>query len=121
MSKIYQDYLEAKRNYETAERWSTMRKRGGGRMSDDSFNISVDHSGIKLTRCGQYQAGGQNYWDTEAAFNKCLLEWIVANIDTVQEGALALMKQKEHQALIKCKEFVAEIQSAIDQADTKVE
>jgi hypothetical protein len=121
MSKVYQDYLEAKRNYETADRWATMQKRGGGRMGGDSFAISVDHSAIKLVRCGQYQTGGQNYWETDAAFNKCLLEWIVANIDTVQEGALALMKQKEHQALIKCKEFVAEIQSAINQADTKVE
>lgn len=117
MSKVYQDYLEAKRNYEKAEKWTTMQKRGGGRSGADSFFISVVHSGIKLTRCGQYQTGGQNYWETEPAFNTCLLEWIVANIDTVQEGALALLKEKEQKALVACKDFVKEIQSAIDEAE----
>lgn len=108
----YDKYLELNSERKSAEKWSMMAKNGGGR-NGDSFKISPIHSNIKLTRCGQYDTGGKNYWESSKAFNEAMIQWICNNIDIVQEGALDIMRAKEKQALLQCEEFVNEIQKNI--------
>lgn len=98
-----------------AESWNNLPN--GQCYQRDSFSISVGHSKApKLTRCGQKYASGQNYWETEEAFNKTMLEWLVKNWSKAFPEIIEMMKAKERAALLECQEYVAKMQEMIDNA-----
>lgn len=98
-----------------AENWNALPN--GKRYMQDTFSISVAHcTPPKLVRAGQQSAGGQNYWETEEAFNTVILQWLVKNWNKAYPEIIEMMKDKENQALVDCQEYVSKMQQMIDQA-----
>ena len=114
MSDKLKTYFDAVSSRKAAEKWSAMAKNGGGR-NGDSFSMSTALSLVKLTRCGQYDTGGKNYWETSKEFNDAIVQWIKENLEDVQAGAIEILKQKEDAALRNCQSFLDEMQQKVNE------
>lgn len=98
-----------------AENWNALPN--GQKYMQDTFSISVAHcTPPKLVSAGQKSAGGQNYWETEEAFNTAILQWLVKNWNKAYPEIIEIMKDKEKQTLVDCQEYVSKMQQMIDQA-----
>lgn len=116
MSELLQKWKNATTVLEEFDRWNNLPN--GPKYRDSiKFNISQAHCvAPNLVRAGQQNCGGQNYWKTSKAVDSAILEWLVNNWDTVQKGVREILKDKEHQALLNCEQFVEEMQATIDNA-----
>lgn len=115
MSEKIKVWQNAKNAVQQAKSWQLLPS--GPRYQNDSFSISIAHcKAPQLVRAGQQSCGGKNYWETEADFNKAILEYLIGNWTTVYPEVIKMMEEKERKALIDCQEYVDGLQNLIDQA-----
>ena len=113
--KRIKNFSDAKRAVKAAEDWNNLPC--GRRYKGDNFEISIAHcKPPMLTRAGQQNAGGQNYWETKGAFNQAILEYLVSTWDDHYPKVLEILNTKERERLKECQSYIDEMQSAIDTA-----
>lgn len=94
--QLVKEWQSAKNAVNNAKSWQALPN--GPRYQTDSFSISITHCvPPKLTRAGQQSCGGKNYWETEEAFNKAILAYIVNNWKDVYPEVLKIMERKNVQ------------------------
>lgn len=114
--QLIKTWQSAKDAVSKAKSWQDLPN--GKSYQNDSFKISVAHCvPPKLTRAGQQSCGGKNYWETEEAFNKSMLEYIVNNWQNVYPEVIKIMEEKERTALIACQSYVNNLQSLVTEAN----
>lgn len=116
MSEKMKLWQNCKNAVSAAKSWQALPS--GPYYQNDTFAISLAHcKAPQLVRAGQQSCGGRNYWETEEAFNKAILEYIVGNWQAVYPEVLKIMEEKERKALIACQDYVKGLQELIDQAE----
>ena len=113
----YDEYQVAKREKELAKTWDNMRNER--ERSGSYFSLSAPHCSIKLTRCGQYDTGGKNYWESSEALNKALIQ-VIVNDHSIIERALEILSVKEKEALTACRGFAEEIIKNVEHAEQEL-
>ena len=105
--KQYEEMQKAQQDTNKANKWMNL-PNGPRYMKDDTFSIYIAHSKIELTRCGQQNCGGTNYWKSPSALNKALLE-IISEDKSILSRAMDLVKDREQKAVANCRIFAAEL------------
>lgn len=115
MSKELDTWLKAKQDLNEAKRWQKLGETKG--RTGGFIDISEAHcKPPKLVRAGQTHTGGNNYWNTEEAFEKAILSYLVDNWKEIGPRVIASMEKKEKEALINCQNYVDQMQDQIDAA-----
>lgn len=114
MRTVYDEYQKRKAERETAEKWNALPT--GTKYRSNTFDISPAHCHIELTRVGQQIGGGQNYWETEDAFNGALIQEIVSRPDIIT-AAIDRLRGREREALEQCRAFAEGILEDIQYGD----
>ena len=115
MSTLIKNWQKAKNSVNTAEQWNSLPN--GRKYENSSFKISEPHCKLPtFTRAGQQVCAGKNYWETDEAFGNALMKYLINDWDKHFAGVMAILKEDEKQALLKCQSYVDEMQAAIDEA-----
>jgi hypothetical protein len=122
MTTEINNWKSAKAARVAAEKWEALKGKQGYGNYPVHFAISLVHcKPPALTRCGQFNSGGQNYWETEKEFNLTIMEWLVKNWGKVAPEVIQMMKDKEGVALKACQEYISEMQTLINTVDDTLE
>lgn len=111
----YNNYKKTQIEVLAAENWLSL-KDSCDSQTGKKFKISLPHSVFKLTRCGQHNAGGNNYHESPEAFNKAMLVIIQNRYDELTQKALQFLRLKEKEALLALEEDIDNIKKEINEA-----
>lgn len=108
-----ENYKTALCNRKSAENWFHLLKeqeRMGG-----NFEMSPCHGKITLMICGQFDAGGKNYWDSPEILGKSICE-VIKQDNSVIVKAIERLKLIEKKALLDWEEELVVMLEKVNQA-----
>lgn len=110
----YAAYQNLKAAREQAAAWlAHIGKRGRG---SDVLGLHPSQASIKLTICGQYTEGGNNYRDNPPEFGKALLEVILDDFSALAQKAIDRMQAAEKAALAAAESEINAVNASLSEA-----
>jgi hypothetical protein len=113
-------WQERQRELQEVTKWLEHIGKTGRSTRDhtDILRLSPGHcKSPSFSVAGQYDEGGQNYWDSPKAFDNAIKTVILSRFESLANEALTLLKEKADAALVASKPEIAALQMAIDEAE----